>query len=230
MLISPKFWLNSAAEDEDRDEGRHRVGQDQQQPVDRFAAQVRPLEDRGEQHAEREGEGDRERREDQVQMKIASIGSRMPSEVKMRWKLCQPTLTRQPGGTVSPGLVDVEAARWSGVRMRAIDGRDQPAVGFEDALGLDRGEGAQAGLPDVAPSGSVDGDERTAHRGAARRRAWRASRARRSPGLRGRDGGAVEGDGIGEQAAVAFGQEDAVGAPSRTSANGRSVAGCDDLA
>ena len=55
--------IEQPLEDQDRDEGGHRIGQDQQQPVERFEAQMRPLQDRRQQQAQRKGEADREQGE-----------------------------------------------------------------------------------------------------------------------------------------------------------------------
>ena len=206
-----EILVEQALEDQDRDEGRHRVGQDQHQAVERLAAQMRPLQDHRQQHAQREGERHRERREhqrpdeDRQHRRADALGREDALEIG-------------PADIYAPawryflaGVVDVKAGRLVGLEHFAVGDRDEAAVGFEAPGGRHRGEGAQARLLQRHAVGQR-------HRYQCERVAQRHHVAHRHRFGRTVDGigrhchrRAVERHGIGEEAALAFGQEDAIG-------------------
>jgi hypothetical protein len=64
-LISPRFWLNRPLKTRMRDEARHRVGQEQHQPVGALEGQRFPVQQHRQQHAQRRwSEQHRQSRED----------------------------------------------------------------------------------------------------------------------------------------------------------------------
>jgi hypothetical protein len=103
--------VEDAFEDEDRDEGRHRVGQDQQQPVERLEAQVRPLEDGRKGQPDGKAEDDRQHRErhrpneDREHRRPDALGREDALEI------LEPDVDPPARRNRLPLLVDVEAAR-----------------------------------------------------------------------------------------------------------------------